>query len=75
MHVVNHIGTSITESEARLMISNLFYSEIIDKQTARLLNCAVSNKCLRDAEPEARDSIRATLLKNMLLIAVGQGNE
>lgn len=67
MHVVNHIGEKISETSARLMISNLYYSNILDKKTAALLSCATSDQCLREIDVSVRDRIRATLFKQMLV--------
>lgn len=68
MHVVNSVGTNISETDARLMIESLFYNDLLTKKTAALMLRAVVDQSLRQVEPPVRDQVRATLLKQLLVV-------
>ena len=67
MHAVNSIGASIDSLSARAFIINLARQNLIKEDCARLMLSAVSDNALRPLEREYRDSVRASLLKQMLI--------
>ena len=67
MHTVNTIGTSITLSGATALIANLTQSGVLSTPETRLINAAISNNALRPLQPEGRDVLRASILKQMLV--------
>ena len=69
MHTVNSIGDRLDLNSARAFIINLAQQNFIKKEAAEMMLCAVNDASLRPAEPEKRDEIRASVLKQMLLTA------
>ncbi|OJU15039.1 MAG: CtsR family transcriptional regulator [Clostridiales bacterium 43-6] len=67
MHLINSIGERLDSSTARILVSNLLYQNLISTEAAVLINIAVSDKCYRDIDPNLRDTVRATVLKQLLL--------
>lgn len=67
MHVINTIGQSLDEKSCRAHILNLNHQAVLDTVTAKLMLAATADNTLRIHPPENRDSVRANILKNMLL--------
>ena len=67
MHLLNHIGSSIDEKTARAHIINLAGREIISNKTAKIMLAAVSDNCYRNLNQPVRDTVRASVFKQMLL--------
>ena len=72
MHTVNSIGASLDKQTAAAFVSNIYETGMIDKQTARLLLAAVSDNALRPLAPGDRDTLRATILKYMLVTLISE---
>ncbi len=70
MHLVNSIGSTLDKAAAEVMLNNLFARSVIDQQTAQLIGAALSDRSLSAAPQEIRDSLRADLFKNMLIILI-----
>ena len=68
MHIINSIGDEIDAMSARILIENCFESGLLDKQSARLMDAAISKNVMHALPPDMRDSVRATVLKEMLLV-------
>lgn len=60
------LGDTLEEGQAQLLLERLAEREILSVKDARLLLAATSDKSLRDAPPECRDRLRATMLKRLL---------
>ena len=67
MHTINAIGDKVDFQSARALLSNAVYSGSISESTAKLMLSAVSDTALKSAEPETRDTLRASILKQMIL--------
>lgn len=67
MHIINSIGDRIDALSTRIVIENCLQTELIDSKQAGLMYAAVSNTALLAVPPALRDSLRAALLKQMLL--------
>ncbi|MCD7773975.1 MAG: CtsR family transcriptional regulator [Clostridiales bacterium] len=67
MHIVNSIGESIDEQSARAIIVNLNHNEMLSSDNAKLMLAAINENCYKNAEPELRPKIRASILKQMFL--------
>ena len=67
MHTVNAIGDSIDLNTAAAMIKNLRQSNVISDSQTRLMLSAISNNALRAIIPIERDTLRASILKQMLV--------
>ncbi len=71
MHVVNSVGASIDESACRANIYNLNYQDIISAEASRLILAATSDRCLCEIPRSLRDTVRASIFKQMLLNVKG----
>ena len=67
MHIINSIGEHIDPLTTRIVIENCIEMGIIDKKQADLMRAAVSNTVMQSVPTVLRDSLRAALLKQMLL--------
>ncbi len=67
MHIVNSIGTALDKATAEIMLDNMRTRGIIDARTAKLMTAAVGERAYLSVPQQYRDSIRATVFKNMLL--------
>ena len=67
MHIVNSIGTALDKATAEVMIDNLLSRGILDKTSAKLIAAASGERSYLSVPQQYRDSIRATIFKNMLL--------
>ena len=72
MHTVNAIGPALDKATAAAFVSNIYETGMIDKQTARLLLASVSDKALRPVAPADRDTLRASILKYMLVTLISE---
>lgn len=66
MHIINNIGNSITDNEAKILISDFLTYDLVNTKEGKLLRVATSDNVL-DLPKEIRDKLRANILKNMLL--------
>ena len=66
LHIINNIGKSIQNSEAEILISDFLTYGLISLKEAKLLRVATSDNVL-DIPKEYRDTLRANILKNMIL--------
>ena len=67
MHTINSIGDSIDLRSTSAFLSNLISSGVLQKKTANLIMAAISDNALRPAPPAARDTLRASILKQLLI--------
>ena len=67
MHVLGSVGESIDYPSARVIILNQMHQQALDETEAKLILAALSDRSLRAAPVEVRDTIRGAMLKNMLL--------
>lgn len=70
MHIINSIGDSIDTMSARIVIENCLQSELVSKETARLMYAALSNNVMRSVPVALQDCLRAAILKEMLLVQI-----
>ena len=68
MHIINSIGDEIDAMSARILIDNCYQSGLIDKPSARLMDAAISKNVMHSLPPELSASVRASILKEMLLV-------
>lgn len=70
MHTVNMIGESIDARSAQIIVLNLMHDEYLERQPAALMSAAVSDTSLKEVPPPQRDRVRASILKQMLLVTL-----
>lgn len=68
MHIINSIGSRIDGESARIFIGNLNESGLIDDGTAYLMQAALSDISYREVPQQFRDSLRASIFKQMLAV-------
>ena len=66
LHIINNIGKSISNSEVQILISDFLTYDLISLKEAKLIRAATSDNVL-EIPKEYRDSLRANILKNMIL--------
>jgi transcriptional regulator CtsR len=67
MHTINAIGDEIDLGSVTAMTANLLHGGVITEDTARLILSAVGNGALRPVPAQERDTVRASIYKQMLL--------
>lgn len=67
MHTLNAIGNEIDFRSAQALLSNAVSSGAMSEATARLMLSAISDTALKPVEPAGRDTVRASILKQMIL--------
>ena len=70
MHVINSLGPEIDLSSARAILGNLVQSGALEENLGRTISAAVGDKALASAPRECRDSLRADILRNVLILQV-----
>jgi len=70
MHTVNAIGSRVDINTVSAMVGNLLQGGAIDETQARLILSATGSNALRPAQPEDRDRLRASIIKQMLINTV-----
>lgn len=70
MHIINSIGESIDMMSARAVIENCLQSGLFDRDAAVLMYAAISNNVMRALPVQLRDTVRAAILKEMLLVQI-----
>ena len=70
MHIINSIGNRIDSIGARIIIENCVVSGLIEQKTAQIIASALSGAALTYVPVEAREYVRASLIKQMLLTVV-----
>ena len=67
MHTINSIGDAIDLRSASAFLSNLIGAGVLSKGDASLMMVAIGDNALRPAPPAARDTLRASILKQLLI--------
>lgn len=68
MHIVNSIGDTLDSGTARIMIKNMDDNNVISSQEAKMISACVSDKALMPLTGSARNAVRASIFKNVLLV-------
>jgi len=67
MHTVNAIGESVDANTAAALLANLLRNDVICEKDVTLILSAIGTNALRPARPSDRDTLRASILKQMLM--------
>lgn len=67
MHAFQAVGNRISENDAKAFVSNIAGTGIMSVREASIVCTALSERALAGAPPEARDSVRADILKHIIL--------
>lgn len=66
-HVISSVGMEIDHASVCAIAGNLFDAGAISREAAQLLQAATGDKALRSAPRMARDTLRADILRQILL--------
>ena len=64
MHLITSLGDKVTQKEIEIFVKNIYENEIISMREAKLILSATNDKALNN---ENKDTIRASIFKNMLI--------
>lgn len=67
MHIVNTIGPEIDDAAARVILDNCCSGELLKPEAVKLMYSAMSSAVMRQVPVVFRDTLRAAILKQMLL--------
>ena len=67
MHIVNSVGKTLDRATAEAMLNNMLQREMMQLQTAKVIEAALSDRTLAGVEQDKRDALRASLFKNMII--------
>ncbi len=70
MHIINSIGDRIDALSCRIVLENCLETGLISTEVARLMASAVGEKVIQEVPPILKDSVRAAILKQMLLTQI-----
>ncbi len=70
MHIINSIGDRIDALSTRIVLENCLETGLITRDVARLMAAAVGEKVMQEVPPILKDSVRAAILKQMLLTQI-----
>ena len=70
MHIINSVGERLDKATAAAFVSNILDAGIISAKTARLLLAALSDAALRPIAPADRDTVRASVFKQLLITLI-----
>lgn len=70
MHIINSIGDEMDAMSARIVIENCLQAQLIDTEKAQLMQAAISNNVMHCVPVAIRDTLRAAVLKEMLLVQI-----
>lgn len=70
MHIVNSIGDSISAASSGAILGNLVEREMISEYDYAMIAAAISDRAYSTIPQEYRDTLRAAILKNMLITHV-----
>ncbi len=67
MHIINSIGDKLSAGSVTVMLRNMQDSGILSRYDAALIGSALSDKAYGNIPQQFRDSLRASIFKNMLI--------
>ena len=70
MHVLNTLGSQVDLPSARAILSNLVQSGALEQAAGRSLLAVISDKALSAVPRETRDTVRADIMKQVLILQV-----
>ena len=70
MHIIDSLGEHIDYYSARSILINLCYQQLIENKSASIVLAAISDNALKDVKASVRDTVRANIFKNALVMAV-----
>ena len=72
MRIINAVGETLNYSSCVILLKNLIARESISETEGNLIHAAVSDRSLSAVPQEYRDYVRASVLKNMLIVILNK---
>lgn len=66
MHIINNIGDKVSMNEVSIFLNNFLMYEFISEEQAKIIKI-VTNDNVLNVPPQYKDSLRANILKNVLV--------
>ena len=73
MHIVGSLGDNISAAAAEVILNNMTSGNMITPHDRALISSAVSDKAYSSVAQEQRDTLRAAIMKNMLMTLIMSG--
>lgn len=70
MHMLSSIGDEIDFKTSLALLSNACYNGVLSEREAKLITSAISDNALKPISAEQRNTVRANILKHMLLCSI-----
>lgn len=70
MHVINSLGGQVDLPSARAILGNLVQAGALDRTACRSILAAIGDKALSAVPREIRDTVRADIMKQVLILQV-----
>ena len=70
MHIINSIGDSLDQETARVFIDNCLHNSLVSSEAANIMCSVISIVVMRQVPINLRDTIRAAVIKQMLLAQI-----
>lgn len=70
MNIINAVGTKLDALSAEMIVESLVQREIVPQNVSRLMLSAISDRVYAEIPVNLRCSLRASILKNMLLTQI-----
>ena len=70
MQVINTLGSQVDLASARAILNNLVQAGALEENAGRSLLAAVGDKALSAVPREIRDTVRADIMKQVLILQV-----
>lgn len=67
MHTLNAIGNEIDFNSAKALLSNARHGGVLSEKAEKLISAAISDNALKPVQPELRNTVRASIMKQMLI--------
>ncbi len=67
MHIINSIGVTLDLASVSAILNNMVYSKVLSTNEANIVANVVSDRTLVDVPKNLRDTVRASIFKNILL--------
>ncbi len=67
MHIINSIGDSLDIASVSAILNNMVYSKVLSTNEAYIVSHVVSERTLIDVPKILRNTVRASIFKNILL--------
>ncbi|MBQ7289267.1 MAG: CtsR family transcriptional regulator [Clostridia bacterium] len=67
MHIINSIGDTLDEMTARVLLENCLHSGMLESKAEKMIGAAIGYRVMHNIPVPLRDTVRATLVKQMLL--------